>query len=304
MTSASESQPEFVFQKDGVDYLKLCLEVTVYWASSIYDQVEGILDFYEQSLGLLKKDLRQYITKGVLRRVKKDSFEILPLWLTKPKARHNIMTLTLDGATTRDGASDRAFILRAIESKKTGLVRLVLPVDFFATSATPFVELAKSLVRKLNFSFGHAGYSVNWNDWGDLSHKAELELYPLGRRHPGIDLPNLNGMLFVIPKGIKCINWLTFLNADYCEQLGGWAQLHEDLGKDIIVHELPTGVMIQAGERPEIGDVNRRRRLPLYRKVGKVLASLRSPTHPPFLKLGGLIAEDDATQEWLARFDS
>jgi len=304
MSSASEPQSEFVFQKDGVDYLKLCLEVTVYWAGSIYDRVDGILDFYEQSLGLLKKDLRQYLTMGVPRRIKKDTFEILPLWLTKPKARHDIITITLDGATTRDGASDRAFILRAIEPNKVGLLRLVLPVDFIVASATPFLELAKSLVRNLDFSFGHAGFSFNWNDLGNLSHKAELELYPVGRRHPGIDLPNLNGMLFVIPKGIKCINWLTFLNAEYCERLGGLAQLREDLGKDINVHVLPKGVMIQAGERPEIGDVNRRRRLPRYRKVGKVLTPLRSPTHPPFLKVGGLIADDDATQEWLARFDS
>ncbi len=306
MSSASEPQPEFVFQEDGVDYLKLCLDVTVYWSGSVYDRAEGILDFYQQSLALLRKDIRQYQTgtMGKPRRLKEDTFEMPPLWLKKPKARQDILWLTLDGATTPDGASDHAFQIRAMVPDEVGLVRLVLPTDFIAASAAPFVELAKNLVRKLDFSFGHGGYAVNWNDLGDLSPNAELRLYPLGRRHPGIDLPDLNGMLFVIPRGIKCVNWLTFLNAAYCEQLGGLEKLQAKLGKDVTLHELPKGVMIQAGERPEVGDVNRRRRLPLYRKVGKALAPLRAEDYPGFLKHGGLVPDDGATEAWLGRFDS
>ena len=122
----------------------------------------------------------------------------------------------------------------------------------------------------------------------------------LSQRYPGIDIPDLDGDLYVIKNGIKCVNWLTFLNKAYCDRLGGVEGMHKSLGGDIMVHLLANGVIIQAGPRPEIGDVNRRARLPLYRKVGRVLASLRAKDHPPFIPS----ADDDATEKWLGRFDS
>jgi Protein of unknown function (DUF3396) len=108
---------------------------------------------------------------------------------------------------------------------------------------------------------------------------------------------------FAVEKGgIKCINWLTFLNAVHVERLGGVERLKRDLGADVPVRSLEGGVMVQAGPQPQIGDVNRQQDLPLYRRVGRVLAPVRSREHPAFLRREG-VPSREATQKWLSRFD-
>ena len=64
---------------------------------------------------------------------------------------------------------------------------------------------------------------------------------------------------------------------------------------------LTNGVVIQAGPRPETGDVNRRQTLPLYHNVGKAVAKLRVNEHLPFIPDP---KDEQATEKWLARFDS
>jgi hypothetical protein len=291
---------EFDFKSEGIDYLKLCLDVTVYWVGSAYDHVDGILDFYEKSMEVLRDHVTQFTTDSMSapRRVKKDTFELLPFWLKNPKARREILMLTLDNASTPDSASDHAMIFRAVKSDNAGAIRLVLPIDFIAESTTPFIELAKNLVASFDFSSGHAGYSVNYNDNGELLENAEDEFYRLSTRYPGIDLPDIFGSISVIGNGIKRINWLTLLGTLYSDGLGGANKLRRVLGKDITVHDLPMGVMIQAGPKPEVGDVNRRQRLPKYHIVGRTLASIRAGDHPSFIR------DEEETQEWLAYFDT
>ena len=117
-------------------------------------------------------------------------------------------------------------------------------------------------------------------------------MVPIGRRHPGIDLAYPAMSNYAAADGIKCVNWLAFLSPGQCEQLGGVAKLTKALGSEIEVHRLPNGVMIQAGSRPELGDVNRRQNVPLYHRVGRVLAPIRSKNHPAYLGRGGEPSEE------------
>jgi hypothetical protein len=305
MNPTRKTPEQFIFESDGVEYLKLCLDITLYFVGSVFDHVEGILDFYEQSLEIIRKDIVQYETgtMSTPKPVKGDTFSLLPFWLTNPKAKQDILMLRLDNSMAPDDAADRGFVMVAIEDDHAGALRLVLNREFIDESVSPLVEVAKSLARKLSFSSGHCGYSLNWNNNGDLAHAAKGEIAVLSQRYPGIDIPDLDGDLVVIKSGLKCINWLTFLNKEYCERLGGSKKLHESLGKDIALHSLSNGVIIQAGPRPDIGDVNRRSRLPLYKKVGSVVSSLRAKGHPEFIPTVTTY-DEEATEKWLARFDS
>src|SRR5262249_54288950 len=152
------------------------------------------------------------------RRVKKDSVDLLPFWLKKPQARRRIYMLFLESGDVADEPSDRAFRFDAIEvdGSAKGSVRLVLPVNTVDTSARAFLDLALGFGKKMTFDFGQAGYSVNWNELGDYSTEAMEAMLAVGRRYPGIDLSNPKVTSFAIPKGIKCVNWLTFLNQEHC----------------------------------------------------------------------------------------
>ena len=305
MLQSETPSHRFLFQHDGIDYLTLCLDVTVYWIGSIFDRVNGLLRFYERSMDLIGQDLNFYHTESIRydRRVTDDTVNLLPFWLHKPQAKRTMPMLFMSAASTADTASDKAFSFMALEYRSAGALRLVLPAGMFGEPATWMVELTQNLVKELDFVSGHAGYSLNWNEDGHLATLAEQELYHLSRRYPGIDLPSISATIRTASQGIKCANWLTLLGARWCEELGGVDGLRMALGTDILVHELQNGVIIQAGGVPEIGDVNRHRLLPRYHQVGRVLAPIRSLEHAGFIRRGRMY-DDEATEEWLGRFDS
>ena len=99
---------------------------------------------------------------------------------------------------------------------------------------------------------------------------------------------------------IKGVNWLTLLAWSFVERLGGKAALRAKLSEAIELHDLPAGLMIQAGPSPGLGDVNAGERLPLYREVHRALTSIRSFDHCPF---GGRAFGLNATRRWMSRFD-
>ena len=304
MTSNAKTTGRFVFQKDGVDYLKLCVDVTLFFIGPPSTHAEGILDFYTQTLSVIKPDIVQYETGTMSkpRRVKADTFEMLPLWVTDPKAKKDIMRLRLDNSTGPDSAADRGFQFVYFEHFKAGQVRLLLPASFVEKSAGPFSDLARRVAQKLKFSSGLGGYSLNWNRVGELAHEAKKDIYVISQRHPGIDIPDSLGDTRAISQGIKCVNWLTFLDEGYVERLGGAGRLRKELSDEVVLTTLTNGIVIQAGPQPETGDVNLRQTLPLYHNVGKAVAKLRAKDHSAFIP--DPKNPERATEKWLARFDS
>ncbi|HXK39450.1 MAG TPA: type VI immunity family protein [Candidatus Paceibacterota bacterium] len=304
MTRTNKAKQAFVFQKDGVDYLKLCVDITLYFVGPPSAHAEGILDFYAQALKILKPEIVQYETGNMSKpkKIKADTFDMLPLWISNPKAKQDMMQLRLDNSTGPDSAADRAFQFIYFEDDGAGAVRLVLPASSVEKSATSLADLARNLPRKLKFSSGLGGYSLNWNKNGDFDYDAKNDIYPISRRHPGIDVPDLDGDLPSITKGIKCINWLTFLDDVYVKRLGGLEGVRKALDEQVVCEPLSHGIVIQAGPRPEMGDVNQRLTLPLYHSVGKAVAKVRAKEHFPFIPSAK--NPEDATDKWLARFDS
>ena len=303
MAQSAKSREDFIFQKDGVDYLKLCVDVTLYFVGSLPEHAAGIQDFYEQAMDIIKPEIAQYETGTMSKpkQVKADTFDMLPLWVNSPKAKQDMMQLRLDNSSGPDSAADRAFQFAYFEYDKAGAVRLVLPASFVEESPKPLVDLARSLARKFKIFSGLGGYSLNWNKIGELADEANKDIYVISQRYPGIDIPDLGGDLEVISQGIKCVNWLTFLGAEYVDKLGGIERL-KALDKEIVWDRVSDGIVIQAGPQPETGDVNRRLTLPLYHKVGKGVAKLRVKQHIAFIPSQN--DADQATSKWLARFNS
>lgn len=287
-------------------YLKPCLDVVCYWAGSAFDRSAGIVDFYEKSLPLIKESLTFYRTEtmAISKRLKKDTLNLIPFWFTKTKTRRDIYMLNLESGVSADDISDHAFALTAVEAEdeSTGFARLILPVEAFEDDFSPFYELAKSLFENMEFAFGSAGYSLNWNDLSNEADLAREAMSGMRKRYPGLDLSDPSGTKYSAASGFKCVNWLTFLGEDLAVQAGGALKLGKKLGAGVSVETLPHGLVVRAGEVPTIGDVNRRKGVPLYQQVGKVLAPLRAQNHPPFLGTDGIV-DDDETNDWLARFD-
>ncbi len=148
---------------------------------------------------------------------------------------------------------------------------------------------------------GTAGFSI----MPALDTQKESEVSPhsfaLARRFPGLEYNEPISHAMYLNNTIKSVNWLTIIQTDLVAKLGGLASLEQELSTntDIFIHPYDGGVVIQAGQYPEIGDVNHQLIPEHYRDVNKVLKPIRvGDQHRSFLGF-----TEEATQEWLARFD-
>src|SRR5262249_30636950 len=130
MTNTDSVWNKLTFQEEGVDYLKPCLDVVFYWTGSVFDRVDGIVDFYRQSLERIKSGVTFYRTETMssARRIKKDTLGLVPFWFQKTKTRRENYMLDLDSGAVADAPSDRGFCLQAMEfpDRPMGFVRLLL----------------------------------------------------------------------------------------------------------------------------------------------------------------------------------
>ena len=296
---------KLTYEEKGSTYLKPCLDIAFYWSGSVFDRSDGIMRLYQQCLDTIGESLAYFRTDtmSTFRPLKKDTLGLLPFWFhQKAASRRDIYALVLESGLTPNESSDRAFALCA--DPLSGYVRLVLPASSISQSVPSYLALARNMGQMFSYDFGHAGYAINWNHVGEHKKDVLRAMYSLGNRYPGLDMAHPFCTKYIASKGIKCVNWLTFLSKDSCDRLGGLPALKMRFGNSVVIHDAyNNGAMIQAGPFPEIGDVNRQENLPIYHQVGKVLAPIRCREHPRIFGPEG-IGDDEATEKWLSRFDS
>jgi hypothetical protein len=134
----------------------------------------------------------------------------------------------------------------------------------------------------------------------------------LADRFPGIDIGDVISERLIFADSMdraECIkgpSWLTLLSDPYVNELGGLDYLRMRLGDDFSVTTYEGGVMIQAGSKPEIGDVQQNRWPRHLITLSKVLRPLRFKE--PFA-IHGYTYKDHPTMDlktteaWMARFD-
>jgi uncharacterized protein YbjT (DUF2867 family) len=136
-----------------------------------------------------------------------------------------------------------------------------------------------------------------------MQYRAEAmkEARPLAARHPGYDV-QFNQVGRALGRRVRGARWLTFLGPEVSSTLGGAPRLRDALSKAIAVEPLAAGgLMIRAGQLPELGDVNKGIGVPLLREVAAVLEPITTFTEPMLL---ANFAEHDATffERWQRRF--
>lgn len=303
MTNISELK----FIKDGENYARLCLDLTVYWRGSMFDRVEGVLHFYEQAMKELRPTLRFYETGTMsgAKPLRKDSLAMIPTWL-RGKRRRDIYMMNLESGSQPNEPSDRNFYFVADEEDEEplGALRLALPISHFK-DPDRYIEFVRQLMAHLDFESGHAGYALNWDSRGDMAAEAMLDMSWIAGRYFGVDLFEMDVTLVSMrktkPAGIKTVNWLTLVGKNILTSLGGEEGLSRKLPNICRVESLPHGVIIKAGDYPILGDRNRKEDLTAYRAVGHLLAPFRFEDHRDFF--GSSKNAGITTQQWLARFD-
>lgn len=159
-------------------------------------------------------------------------------------------------------------------SESTCLVEIRWPSDFpgqFGFDA--LVNWVRQLSEVLPYRSAYASPALT-QGFADYSHIVEgaQHFVPIALRHPGFDLQENEGTAAFMGKR-KCrgARWLTLLGPDLIAELGGRAALQAKLEPGVSVITAGLGVLLRAGDRPELGDVNRGERALLLRSVAAAI---------------------------------
>jgi Protein of unknown function (DUF3396) len=202
-------------------------------------------------------------------------------------------------------------VIGAPDYERYSEARSYFPIDWFERrdGYEACIDLMKRWCTLLTVSHGTAGFSIILEEGQPKSHGVLLA-YPFLKRFPGLDLPYSSrwgsSIRGVKRRVIRSTNWLTAIDDGFVDQLGGLKKIKNELGEHCPIHLYGGGVIIQAGPRPEIGDVNRGLIPEHYRTVAKLLKPLRFEDFSaklPYLPAPKPMDSLEETLKWIRRFD-
>jgi hypothetical protein len=296
--------------KTGKIVLQPVIEVLIMSSAPRAVLRDGIIKMYQEFDRSYGQDLKWYKTNEMKksRKMRYAGLEYLQSMLFDKKTQDTYL-LGVELSTKSDVFYNAPFfefftqedLSDPNEIVKNTYIRTCLPVDI-ADRPEEAIQFVSDFLPEIDFDGGYCGYSYLW----DGEPLVERELEKVNRfwlfRFPGLSFGDPLTFMVFAEDGIPGVNWLTFLGARQIERLGGEKVVRESLPEEVDVATFNNGaLMIRAGEKPELGDVNRNNKLPLYGKVGNAFKSLRiSDERLSYMKIAGLSSED--VRDWYNRF--
>ncbi len=281
----------------------LSLAVSVYFKPPPSAFADGLLECYREYLDLCGPRLQWYGSE-TSSKYSKATPKLLQIPFRRlPEAiGHQKLWawMAYSGEDYRDAAPYQFEAVVTSDPDDLSSFRAAFPVTQFGKDLNQFVALVGRFSERAPFSFGCGGFSFSESQEIKRQQVNEAYLVAAAMRFSGIEAESHRPTRLCCKNTIKGVNWLTLLSPPFVEALGGKAALRAKLSEAVILHDLPAGLMIQAGPAPGLGDVNAGDRLPLYREVHRALTPVRNLNHWP---LGNGAFWQDETRRWMGRFD-
>jgi hypothetical protein len=134
-------------------------------------------------------------------------------------------------------------------------LRFSLPLLYVEENPTAFQALFVEFARRLKALHGYGGHGLV------LSAVRQDENQPfeafMASKLNGLDAGDLAAAAADADKGIKTVSWLTAVNYEMVELIGGLTTLQSELPMDwFALYDYGTGLVIQAGPTPEAAPVD------------------------------------------------
>jgi Protein of unknown function (DUF3396) len=184
-------------------------------------------------------------------------------------------------------------------------VRFALPLLYVIENPGAFQAMFVSFAKHLKAVHGYGGLSLVLS----LVRRNEnqpFEAY-MSEQANGLDVGTPIKVSDKVVKGIKTVSWLTAINYEMVEQIGGLTTFRSELPRDwFALYDYGAGVVIQAGPKANAAAVKVDPRPAIYVLPNMLLKEVRAP------EIGWLhSASKDgepriigkAAEDWLQRFD-
>ncbi|HEX7637606.1 MAG TPA: type VI immunity family protein [Burkholderiaceae bacterium] len=206
----------------------------------------------------------------------------------------------------------------------TGYLLLHFPVAAFEGAAPhSFRHLFQKWCAELQVTHAYAGLGLALPVGGRSMHAALRNSAPFLTRCIGLDADYPSTTASWCRNGIRTVNWLTAINADWLAKVGGEATVLRVAGPEVQAMPYARGSIFVAGSSPQLGDVQSNSFPNAFASLGRAVAPLRTDIPialfqaPPGYKApmgftsnsGRRMAEADElpslhyTKAWMARFD-
>jgi hypothetical protein len=226
-------------------------------------------------------------------------------WLPKHNDPETSWEFLFHGGVGEETASP--YVVSAFGSnsikKGLGFFRIALPLMWYADHPGSLPEFLRSICERLKPISGYGGLGIIESPDILARKPFQRTVRELAERFPGLDADAGPITSRRLGDGIKGVNWLTVLSDRWIDNVGGVEYLRARLNETFYFYRYKGGVIIQAGPKPQLGDVNANNWPRPYVTLAKVLKKIQITTHNP-MHFGGTGGFDyEATLAWLFRFD-
>ena len=230
--------------------------------------------------------------------------------MVKRRKENDLFALTYTSGEQPHDAGDWEFDvsgMRGWEAKMvvrgTSALRFSLPLLFVEENPTAFQTMFLSFAKRLNALHGYGGHGLVLSAVR-LSDNQPFEAF-LADKLSGLDVGHPVAGATHAHEGIKTVSWLTAVNYEKVEKVGGLSVIRSQLPMDwFALYDYGVGLVIQAGPTPEAAPTDQPRParlvLPnmLLKEVRAPKVSLHYGSKDGEPRLNGWAAE-----QWLKRFD-
>lgn len=303
------ARSELSLVKDDVRVIDLCMEIVLVTDGPIANVMEGYQRIYDAFMARFGHgiSLCQTYDEVGMRPFAPTEWEDISHWLrptfeTAGGSFGAHFQAGLPEQCATPPMFDALHLAPSRELARSGL-RIAIPLDAWQSSADELTHWFRALVDDLPFTYGFCGYAFSWNaEYNDVARDFKQWAAPKLLRHPGLGHGDFAPFVMHAKAGLLAVNWITAVGREGVGRVGGAAALVAALPEECKVTATGGGaVLIQAGQEPATGDVNRNDRLPLYAEVARVLRPLWCDDE--YLSKINLIYLDAETgARWLRRF--
>lgn len=195
-----------------------------------------------------------------------------------------------------------------------------VPASFMKRDPDRYVAAVVEWASILRPDYGTAGFALISE--AGLEAQNPTESWPLHARFPGLDILGAFNLTRK-PGKIQSVSWLTVLGQGALAAIGGrealsdklaqaWAEVQEEtpratLPPDFFLHDYDGGLVIRAGQYPQMGDINMDNIPETYRTVNAALRPIRFGAYQQrpsdLIKTPASFDRYTETLNWVRRFD-
>jgi hypothetical protein len=158
-------------------------------------------------------------------------------------------------------------------------------------------DFTEDLMEQIPLLSGSAGYLLQWQPNSDFTILSLDRTFAYAMRYWGCEVMDFELTSEVMKTGYKCVNWLTIIGDSWRAKFTAEVKHAASVAYDH--SDISSAVLLQAAERPLLGDRNRLADLDGYIRIAKALLPLQIKEHEGF---GGDRWTDENTMKWIRRF--